>query len=136
VGFWINYGMHQTVPYGRNQWLIPFAVQLIPAGMVLIGSLLFLRETPRWLWTKGRREKGIANLCWYRQLSPDDTYILEEIEMMDLQINDLPTGFIKPIRLALSNSTVLWRLFLGHMLFLLQNFSGINAIVSIPTHRI
>ncbi|KAJ4350853.1 hypothetical protein N0V95_004351 [Ascochyta clinopodiicola] len=128
VGFWINFGMTQSVAYGRNQWLIPFAVQLIPAGMVLIGSLLFLRETPRWLWTKGRREKGIANLCWYRQLDPEDPYVLEEIEMMDLQINDLPTGFIKPIRLALTNNTVLWRLFLGHMLFLLQNFSGINAI--------
>lgn len=131
VGFWINFGMTQSVAYGRNQWLIPFAVQLIPAGIVLIGSILFLRETPRWLWTKGRREKGIANLCWYRQCNPEDAYILEEIEMMDLQINDLPTGFIKPIRLALTNNTVLWRLFLGHMLFLLQNFSGINAIVSV-----
>lgn len=122
--------MTKSVAYGRDQWLIPFAVQLIPAGMVLIGSLLFLRETPRWLWTRGKREKGIANLCWYRQLKPEDAYILEEIEMMDIQINDLPTGFIKPIRLALSNNVVLWRLFLGHTLFLLQNFSGINAIVS------
>lgn len=135
VGFWINYGMTQSVAYGRNQWLIPFAVQLIPAGMVLIGSLIFLRETPRWLWTKGRREQGIANLCWYRQLDADDAYIIEEIEMMDVQINDLPTGFIKPIRLALSNNAVLWRLFLGHMLFLLQNFSGINAIVRYTSPR-
>jgi hypothetical protein len=66
-------------------------------------------------------------------LQPDDTYIIEEIEMMDLQINDLPRGFIKPIRLALTNNAVLWRLFLGHMLFLLQNFSGINAIVCLPS---
>ncbi|KAL5406365.1 hypothetical protein PMIN06_012849 [Paraphaeosphaeria minitans] len=128
VGFWINYGMSQSLPYGRNQWLIPFAVQLIPAGIVLIGSLLFLRESPRWLWTRGRREEGVATLCWLRKLQPDDTYILEEIEMMDLQIQGLPSGFIKPIRLALTDSKVLWRLFLGHMLFVLQNFSGINAI--------
>ncbi|KAF7936698.1 uncharacterized protein EAE97_008064 [Botrytis byssoidea] len=128
VGFWINFGMSQSVPYGRNQWLIPFAVQLIPAGIVLIGSLICLKETPRWLWTRGRREQGVENLCYIRQLKPDDTYILEEIEMMDLQINDLPTGFIKPLRMAFSDDKLLWRLFLGHMLFVLQNFAGINAI--------
>lgn len=130
VGFWINYGMSQSLPYGRNQWLIPFAVQLIPAGIVLLGSLIFLRESPRWLWSRGRREEGIKNLCWLRNLQPEDTYILEELEMMDLQIQGLPSGFIKPIRLALTDNKVLWRLFLGHMLFVLQNFSGINAIVS------
>ncbi|KAJ4290226.1 hypothetical protein N0V90_010441 [Kalmusia sp. IMI 367209] len=128
VGFWINYGMTESVPYGRNQWLIPFAVQLIPAGVVLIGSFLFLRESPRWLWTRGRRDEGIKNLCWLRKLEPEDTYILEEMEMMDLQVHDLPSGFIKPIRLALTDNKTLWRLFLGHMLFVLQNFSGINAI--------
>ncbi|KAF7901520.1 hypothetical protein EAF00_003741 [Botryotinia globosa] len=104
IGFWINFGMSQSVPYGRNQWLIPFAVQSIPAGIVLIGSLIFLKETPRWLWTRGRREQGVENLCYIRQLKPDDTYILEEIEMMDLQFNDLPTGFIKPLRMAFSDN--------------------------------
>ncbi|KAF2438481.1 general substrate transporter, partial [Karstenula rhodostoma CBS 690.94] len=128
VGFWINYGMTQSLPYGRNQWLIPFAVQLIPAGIVLIGSLIFLCESPRWLWTRGRREEGVATLCWLRKLQPDDTYFFEEIEMMDLQIQGLPSGFLKPIRLAVTDSKVTWRLFLGHMLFVLQNFSGINAI--------
>lgn len=129
VGFWINYGMINTLPGSRNQWLIPFAIQLVPAGMLLIGSLM-LKETPRWLFTKGRYDEGIKNLCWIRKLEADHTYILEEIAMMEQQIQDLPRGFFSPIKDALEDSKTRWRLFLGHSLFILQNFAGVNAIVS------
>lgn len=129
VGFWINYGMIKTVAYGQNQWLIPFAVQLIPAGLLLIGSL-FLKETPRWLFSKGRIDKGVENLCWIRNLDADHEYIIEEITMMEQQIYELPQGFFKPIRLAFQDPKIRWRLLLGHCLFMLQNFAGINAIVS------
>ncbi|KAL1582390.1 hypothetical protein WHR41_08892 [Cladosporium halotolerans] len=127
VGFWINYGMINTLPGSRNQWLIPFAIQLVPAGMLLIGSLM-LKETPRWLFTKGRYDEGIKNLCWIRKLEADHTYILEEIAMMEQQIQDLPRGFFSPIKDALEDSKTRWRLFLGHSLFILQNFAGVNAI--------
>ncbi len=32
VGFWIPYGVLQTIQ-GSNQWRIPFALQLVPAGV-------------------------------------------------------------------------------------------------------
>lgn len=35
VGFWINYGLVQTMAPSHEQWIIPFAVQLIPGGMLL-----------------------------------------------------------------------------------------------------
>lgn len=126
VGFWINYGMIQTMPASREQWLIPFAIQLVPAGVLLLGSF-FLKETPRWLFTKGRFDQGIANLCWIRNLSPDDVYIVEEITMMEQQIQDLPRGFFQPIAEAFEDPKIRWRLFLGHSLFILQNFAGVNV---------
>lgn len=98
--------------------------------MVLIGSVM-LRETPRWLFSKGRREQAIKNLCWIRNLEPTDQYIIEEVEMMEAANDEIPKGFFQPIKLALTDRKILWRLFLGHMLFVLQNFSGINAIVSV-----
>lgn len=89
-----------------------------------------LREPPLWLYSKGRLEEGLANLCWLRNLDPSDRYILEEVTLMEQRIDTLPKGFFDPIRTAMSDPKIQWRLFIGHMLFIFQNFGGINAIVS------
>jgi len=130
VGFWINYGLQETMAPSHRQWIIPFAVQLIPAGLLLMGAF-WIRESPRWLFTKGRREQAIQNLCWIRNLPADDLYIVEELAAIDAQLEyervHVGAGFWKPFA-ALKQPKVLWRFFLGGMLFLWQNGSGINAI--------
>ncbi|KAF2761035.1 general substrate transporter [Pseudovirgaria hyperparasitica] len=130
VGFWINYGIAETLAPSHSQWIIPFAVQLIPAGLLLVGAL-WLRESPRWSFSMGRREEAIKNLCWIRNLPADHIYIIEEISYIDADLERFRTevgaGFWKPFA-ACKQPKVLWRFFLGGMLFLLQNGSGINAI--------
>ncbi|KAK4124252.1 general substrate transporter [Parathielavia appendiculata] len=130
VGFWINYGVNTTLAPTRSQWMIPFAVQLIPGGLLLIG-VFWIKESPRWLFANGRREEAMKILCWIRNLEPTDQYILEEVKYIDRDIErferDVGKGFWKPF-LALKQPKVQWRFFLGGMLFLLQNGSGINAI--------
>jgi len=114
----------------HKQWIIPFAVQLIPAGILLVGAL-WIKESPRWLFTKGRRDDAIRNLCWIRNLPADDLYIVEEVAAIDQQIEhdriNVGPGFWSPFA-ALKERKVLWRFFLGGMLFCGQNGSGINAI--------
>ncbi|KAI9924882.1 hypothetical protein ASPWEDRAFT_27987 [Aspergillus wentii DTO 134E9] len=131
VGFWINYGVDETLEPSHKQWLIPFAVQLIPSGLLLIGAI-FIRESPRWLFGRGRREEAIKNLCWIRQLPEDDIYMIEEIGAIDQALEEqrsaIGTGFWKPFQAAATNPKVRYRLFLGSMLFFWQNGSGINAI--------
>ncbi|KAJ6143229.1 hypothetical protein N7471_002682 [Penicillium samsonianum] len=131
VGFWINFGVDATMEPSHKQWLIPFAVQLIPAGLLLIGGL-FIRESPRWLFGRGRREEAIKNLCWIRQLPEDDIYMIEEIGAIDQALEEqrrsIGVGFWKPFKAAGTNKKVMWRLFLGSALFFWQNGSGINAI--------
>ena len=115
----------------HKQWLIPFAVQLIPAGLLLMGGV-FIRESPRWLFLRGRREQAIENLCWMRQLPQDDIYIIEEIGAIDQALEEqrstIGIGFWKPFIAAGTSKKVMYRLFLGSMLFFWQNGSGINAI--------
>ncbi|KAJ5950953.1 Major facilitator superfamily domain general substrate transporter [Penicillium vulpinum] len=131
VGFWINFGVDETMEPSHKQWLIPFAVQLIPSGLLLIGCY-FLRESPRWLFGRGRREDAIKNLCWIRQLPEDDIYMIEEIGAIDQALEEqrrsIGVGFWKPFQAAGTNKKVMWRLFLGSALFFWQNGSGINAI--------
>ncbi|KAI1499017.1 general substrate transporter [Biscogniauxia marginata] len=130
VGFWINYGVNTTLPANRTQWLIPFAVQLIPAGLLMIGAL-WIRESPRWLFSAGKREQAMETLCWIRQLDRDDIYIVEEVGYIDEDLEryrrEVGSGFWKPFA-ALKQPEVRWRFFLGSMLFFWQNGSGINAI--------
>ena len=126
VGFWINYGVNTTLAPTRSQWLIPFAIQLIPGGLLFIG-LFWIKESPRWLFANGRRQEAMTILCWIRNLEPTDQYILEEVQFIDRDIErferEVGKGFWKPF-LALKQRKVQWRFFLGGMLFLLQNGSG------------
>lgn len=85
VGFWINYGISETLAPSHSQWLIPFAVQLIPGGLLFVGAF-WLHESPRWLLGKGRRELAIKNLCWIRNLDENDMYIIEEVAFIDAAI--------------------------------------------------
>lgn len=130
VGFWINYGVNKTLPANDTQWRIPFAVQLIPAGILLIGSI-WVPESPRWLFVKNRREEALKVLCWLRQLPETDDYMVQEIAYIDEDISryndEVGTGFFKPFYL-LKDRSVQWRFFLGGMLFMWQNATGINAI--------
>lgn len=131
VGFWINYGIAETLPSNRAQWMIPFAVQLIPSGLLFAGSFL-LHESPRWLVTKGKRAEAIKNLCWIRQLDDDHIYMKEEMYAIDQnierQMSDGGMGFWQPFKLLATSRRIQWRFFLGGSLFFWQNTSGINAI--------
>lgn len=131
VGFWINFGLNETMAPSHKQWIIPFAVQLIPAGILFAGAF-WLHESPRWLLSKGKREQALKNLCWIRQLSQDELYIVEEVAFLDAALEEqaavLGQGFWKPFQAVARNRKIQWRFFLGGMLFLWQNGSGINAI--------
>ncbi|KAL5337406.1 general substrate transporter [Aspergillus crustosus] len=131
VGFWINYGVEMHMSPTRQQWIIPFAVQIIPAGLLFVGAL-WIRESPRWLFLKGRRAQAMANLCWVRQLDENDIYITEEVAAIDQALEEqkstVGVGFWKPFQAVAQRKAIMYRLFIGCMLFFWQNGSGINAI--------
>lgn len=149
VGFWINvssypntfrrfhlltyeqYGVSTTMPATHRQWIIPFAVQLIPAGLMFAG-LFLIKESPRWLMSRGDRATALKNLCWIRKLPQDDIYMLEEVSSIDAALEQqqatVGLGFWQPFRALGNDRKVMYRFALGCSLFFWQNTSGINAI--------
>ncbi|PSR73953.1 general substrate transporter [Coniella lustricola] len=115
----------------HQQWLIPFAIQLIPSGLLFIGAL-WIRESPRWLFLKDRRREAMESLCWVRQLDASDIYITEEVSAIDstheAQRANVGVGLWQPFKALASRPNMQYRMFLGCMLFFWQNGSGINAI--------
>jgi hypothetical protein len=131
VGFWINYGVAETMAPSHRQWIIPFAIQLVPAGLLFAGAFV-IKESPRWLFSKGRREEGMKNLCWLRQLDADHIYMQEEVFAIDNAVEEqratVGLGFWQPFKAIVNDRKTTYRLLLGGSLFLWQNATGINAI--------
>lgn len=133
VGFWINYGIDSHIASSKKQWFIPFAIQLIPSGLFLVGSLV-MKESPRWLFSVGKYDQAVSNLTWFRNLPEDDEYIVYEVnqvkESIDLQKANVGTGLWDPFREVFlsKDHKIFFRLCLTCGLFLFQNFLGIQSI--------
>lgn len=131
VGFWINYGVSTTMAPSHIQWLIPFIIQLPPAVMLFVGCF-FMKESPRWLFSRGKREEAVKNLEWFRQLKADDIYMQEEISAIDngleQQASTVGLGFWGPFKTVAASKAIMWRFFLGGALFFWQNGSGMFCL--------
>ena len=132
VGFWVNYGVNQHLSGASDaQWRIPFALQLAP-GTLLTVLMLFQPESPRWLIKASESAKAAQKLSSIRALPADHEYIQLEIATVEAQIrNETELGahgslLSKLKEIALPQNRT--RLFLGMMLMLFQNLSGINAL--------
>ncbi|GAA5889871.1 hypothetical protein JCM6882_004347 [Rhodosporidiobolus microsporus] len=132
VGFWINYGVTENIAPSHAQWLIAFAVQLVPGGLFAIGIPFFVRESPRWLITKGRRDQAIRNLCYIRNLLPEDPYVVNEMNEIETQVERDRTavgdGFFDPFRQVFGKGYLFKRMLITTSLFIWQNGAGINAV--------
>ncbi|KAF8873773.1 general substrate transporter [Infundibulicybe gibba] len=131
IGFWINYGVVKNGIQGRSQWLIAFAVQLIPGGLLFIGTM-FITESPRWLLSRGREREALRNLAVLRGVPEHAPVLLEEYVSIKHAIDQMQSvggdRIWDPIRIVFRSSQLRIRLLIGMSLFAWQNATGINAI--------
>jgi len=139
VGFWLNYGIKLHMDTSKSStWKIGFGLQLVPGGLLLVGSF-FLVESPRYLLKHGQAEKATSNLCWLRNLSPTDTYVEEELSATVVQIKrerevtakyqgNVVQRYLRGMWNEVSAPGIRNRLLIGAFIMMWQNMSGINAI--------
>lgn len=114
-----------------KQWHIPVAAEFIPAGLLLI-SMPFIIESPRWLVSKNRIAQATTALCWVRNLPAEHAYIKAEMKEIqasithELEVSDGRRSTIQIFR-GIGAPGIRNRVF-SVLLMLLQNLIGINAI--------
>jgi hypothetical protein len=70
-----------------SQWILPFAVQLIPGTLMIIG-MFFVPESPRWLAQHKSRDIAAHTLCKLRGLPEDHPYLQEELTHIMDTVNE------------------------------------------------
>lgn len=126
LGFLVGISLH--MPTGFGVWRIPFGFQLVPAGIMAFG-LLTVKESPRWLASKGRIDTAITNLAYMRKLSPDDERIRSEMAEIEAAIEEereARKGL--GLREAFLGKGNFIRFVIAVMIFLLQQWGGQNSV--------
>ncbi|EGV62170.1 hypothetical protein CANTEDRAFT_109297 [Yamadazyma tenuis ATCC 10573] len=130
-GFFINYATEKNLS-GNKQWKVPIAVQIIPAAIFLVG-VFFIKESPRWYFTRNNKDQAADSLCYLRNLESDSEYIRYEIEVMEFEAMErrevLVSEFWGPFYQLFGSKSNRYKLALTTLLFVFQNTSGINAII-------
>ncbi|KAG6856925.1 hypothetical protein H0H87_012176 [Tephrocybe sp. NHM501043] len=130
IGFWINYGVNIHIKPGRPQWLIAFAVQFIPGGLLFIGAI-FLTESPRWLVSRDRNSQALKNLSYLRHLPEDHPYVVEEYQSIEDTIAHerglVGAGFFGPLRTVFASKKLIYRLLIGSSLPTIFKSIGISG---------
>ncbi|KAH8808642.1 MFS quinate transporter-like protein QutD [Xylogone sp. PMI_703] len=138
IGFWINYGIVHNIDGNKSEaWRIPMAVQLIPAGLLLL-MLPLVKESPVWLLKKGKEDEAYNIYSYLRNLPVDHIYIAEDVTFVRGQIEGeraISTGgdlsFTAFLRGAFKESCMKGmrnRYVLVFLMFMWQAWSGAAAI--------
>ncbi|KAF1915643.1 general substrate transporter [Ampelomyces quisqualis] len=124
VAQWLGYGC--SFNSTEFSWRFPLAFQNVP-GLILVGGVMFLNESPRWLMEKDRHEEAIASLKDLRKGTDDELIDLEFREIRDVIMADRALGNIRWTSI-LTKPTWRKRLLLGCGVQAFGPLSGINVI--------
>ncbi|MEO8205607.1 MAG: sugar porter family MFS transporter [Chthoniobacterales bacterium] len=104
-----------------GQWRYMLGIIAIPAAIMFVG-VCFLPESPRWLFLKGLREKGIAV---FKRMHLDDAEIAAEVQAIEDGLKVKQSGF----GMFLTNPNFRRVLCLGVGLQVIQQLTGINVVM-------
>jgi len=128
LSYWINLGASLHLKDTINVWRVPLGFQLVPAGIMTIG-LFTVRESPRYLASRGRIAEALDNLAYMRRESIDSPAVRDEMAEIEAQINEERAARVglgyKEAFLGKGNFI---RFFIAFFIFLLQQWCGQNSV--------
>lgn len=92
-------------------------------------GLFTVKESPRWLASRGRISEALANLAYMRKESPDSESIREEMAEIEAQINEEREARVGlGLKEAFFGKGNFIRFFIAFVIFLLQQWCGQNSV--------
>ncbi|KAG1824770.1 general substrate transporter [Suillus subaureus] len=128
ISYFINLGVGLHMASSPNVWRIPFGFQLVLAGIMCLG-LFTVKESPRWLASKGRVAEGIANLAYLRREPYDSDEVRREFAEIEAAIREeqeARQGL--GLKEAFFGKGNFIRFVIAFMIFFLQQWSGQNSV--------
>ncbi|KAH7091515.1 general substrate transporter [Paraphoma chrysanthemicola] len=130
LAFFVNYGINLDITSATNEakWRIPFALQIVP-GAFLLGGIIFMNESPRWLVEKNRITDAAKALATVRGKSVDDPDVVQELDEIIQDFNGhekMP--LMAQIKAAGSSKKMFYRTSFGVILMFWQQWTGTNSI--------
>jgi SP family galactose:H+ symporter-like MFS transporter len=104
-----------------GHWRIMLGIIAIPAA-VMFGGVLFLPESPRWLFLKGFKERAVEV---FKRMHLDDAEIAAEVLEIEDSMKVKQNGF----QMFLQNSNFRRAIGLGIGLQIIQQLTGINVVM-------
>ncbi|SJL14571.1 related to sugar transporter [Armillaria ostoyae] len=126
---WITFGLSYVE--GSISWRLPLAFQLV-FSIILLGTIPWLPESPRWLLAHGHEEQGAAILAALEgdHVKPTDIVIIERkteiLEAVRIEKETSPS-WSDLLRGRTGQSGMVKRMILGIGTQLMQQLSGINV---------
>lgn len=130
IAYWIDYGC----TYGPEEltWRFPIAFQCVFAFIVL-GLMIGLPESPRWLMSKGRQEEAKVILASLADKPVDDDEVALQTNVIAdaLRASGTDGGKSTPLRELFTHGKTqhFRRLILGGGSQMMQQLSGCNAVI-------
>ncbi|KAI0038741.1 general substrate transporter [Auriscalpium vulgare] len=128
ISYFINFGISEHIKNSPKIWRIPFGFQLVPAGIMAFG-LLTVKESPRWLASKGRMEDALHNLAYLRKEHPDSDEVRAELTEIEAAIREEREARANlGLREAFFGKGNFIRFVIAFVVFFLQQWGGQNSV--------
>ncbi|CAA7266660.1 unnamed protein product [Cyclocybe aegerita] len=128
ISYFVNYGIGVHIPTGVNVWRIPFALQLVPAGIMFFG-LLTVKESPRFLASVGKNKEALCTLAYLRREPIDSEEVLAEMAEIEAAIEEeCEARRDLGLKEAFLGKGNLVRFVIAFVIFFFQQWTGQNSV--------
>lgn len=131
ISYWIDFGLLFADP-NPVSWRFPLAFQIFFA-LIILGFVMFLPESPRWLILKNREEDARVVLSALLDEDPQSTMVQNELIAIKATVLEMAKGSFRDM-FTMTEDRHLHRTMLAYVNQMFQQISGINLITYyIPT---